>query len=70
MELTMMDIGTILEHPHFIGLWAYRHKNSGRQRLENRRFCASVLSEGLVVETSLRGTWEDALTEASTLLEG
>lgn len=54
----------IFSHPRFIGLWTYRPRGKKRQ------FCSSVMVDGEVQETSMYDDWEDALVEASEILEG
>lgn len=61
--MSVGHITNILNHPRFIGLWTY--KGYGAER----KFCASVVINGLVAETGLYITWEDALLGAKEILD-
>lgn len=57
------EIARVLENPRFVGLWTYREL--GR----TRKFSASVMADGYVMETKLCSSWLAALRLAQKILE-
>ncbi len=59
----MEIVNAVITNPAFIGLWTYRSTT------EQRRFCASVLHNGKIVETDLYLRWEDAIKAAKYIMD-
>lgn len=53
----------VIDHPRFVGLWTYKPYGA------ERKFCASVMVNGLVAETGMYENWEDALIGAKEILD-
>ena len=60
--MTDKPIADTIEHPRFCGLWTYR-PYGGR-----RKFCATVIVDGVVNETEMFDEWRDALHAAGRVL--
>ncbi len=59
----MIRLDDVISHPRFIGLWTYRPHGAKKQ------FCASVMVEGVVSETEMCKTWQEAVEQAGAILE-
>ncbi len=59
----MINLDDVISHPRFVGLWTYRPYGVKKQ------FCASVMVEGVVSETEMCGTWQEAVGQAGAILD-
>ncbi len=53
---------SVIRHDRFVGLWTYRPYRG------MRKFCASVMVDGVTQETEMHDDWEDALRQADVIL--
>ena len=59
----IMIITDIINHPRFVGLWTYKPYGA------KRKFCASVMANGAVTETRMYINWEQALIDATEIID-
>lgn len=52
-----------LNHPRFCGLWTYRPYGGVR------KFCCTVIADGIPSETEMFHTWQEAIFQAAEIIE-
>ncbi len=62
MKTELELFNEVFRSPRFVGLWSYRPYK------KKRRYCATVMAEGVPCETSMHDDWHDAVLEAREII--